>query len=372
MSADGRSDFEAVFGPEDATEQGGKANADTAPASDACEQDSARLRALSEEINRQYPPVLEQTALLLYELDPERLQVQWYVTPEDFAHALRYFPGEPAGLRQVLRLCRLEADGRDEVVDRAVTLASASTLQGQQRFAPEQTGAQYLCELGLESGDGGWLMLVRSNRVRLAGERFQPAVLGPAFEGAQAQSPGPGMSAAPHEQEELRVEAALASKGEPLYPVFPNPRAADDPRHLVLSTSARFRAAGLVEHGQVRGQGTLAAYELPDMPPPVLPSSPQLLQSADDGSMSRYDPRAALSSAALRGPVHEQPGIDVQAELLVEGRAAPETWVELFGLTIRVGEDGRFSIRRPVSDPLVLSLALGGHGATKPGDSEQG
>jgi hypothetical protein len=97
-----------------------------------------------------------------------------------------------------------------------------------------------------------------------------------------------------------------------------------------------------------------------------------LSEFADDQSMPRYDPRAAFSSAALQGSGGERSELEVEAELIIQGRAAPSTQIELFDVKIRVGEDGRFSIRRPVADPLILSLALARYPTEASGETDQG
>ena len=74
------------------------------------------LCTLAKEISREFEPRLEQTALVLYGRDPEHLQAQWYVTPQTLAEARGLFPGDGSDLRQVLRLCRLDQDGRGEVI----------------------------------------------------------------------------------------------------------------------------------------------------------------------------------------------------------------------------------------------------------------
>jgi hypothetical protein len=94
-------------------------------------------------------------------------------------------------------------------------------------------------------------------------------------------------------------------------------------------------------------------------------------QSASDASLPRYDPRAALSSAALRGSVGKLAELDMRAELVVHGRARPGALIDLFGLSIRVGEDGLFSVRCSVADPKILSLALHGHPAALPAGRER-
>lgn len=383
MSKGERLDYGASLGPEDNLENPEEMRERIAPFREGSEPEHERLRTLAEEINRQLSPRIEQTTLLLYELDPERLQAQWYVTQDDFARVRAVFPGEPADLRQALRLCRLDSEGRAEVVERAVTAASCETLQGYQRFAPDQVDAEYECELGLESAGGGWVMLVRSNRVRLAGRDIPPggisAELGrrqaPAQRGERTEG-GDGFG-------EPRVEPALAAEGEVLYPVFPHPGSVDRDSGIRPALEDRARAEGSnkgsarslperAEEGRVRGQGggadAVSGSDWSEMPPPLLPSTWN--QSPADGSIPRYDPRAALSSSALRGSVRMQAELDVDAELVVRGQAAPDTLIDLFGLSVRTRKDGRFSISRPVSDPLVLSLALGGQLEANSDDSK--
>lgn len=358
----------------------------TQPASNDREPDLERLRALSLEINRRFPPRLDHTVLVLYDLDPEHLQVQWSILAEDLAKACGAFPCGPADLRQVLRLCRLDGEGRAEVVDRDVTMASASTLHGHRCLAPEEPDAEYECELGLESTDGGWLMLVRSNRVRLAGPK--PMEQGDAEEADRAHTLGAeGEGSADLDKLGRRqVEPALAADGESLYPVFPSPSTADDVPAAWLEVAISRSGADAPENlgteappnsgersypppGPV--QSVPPAHDSAAMPPPLLPSTQHLAQSPSDTSLPRYDPRAALSSAALHGAAGKPAELDMQAELVVQGCARPGALIDLFGLSIRVGEDGLFSVRCPIADPVILSLALGGHPAAPPRGPEQ-
>jgi len=127
--------------------------------------DAQALRALAEEISCEAAPQLEETALVLYDRDPEYLQAQWYVTSETLAEARRLFPGNGSGLRRVLRLCRLDQDGRTEIVASISQGSGALESAGEDSFALPGDSAEYSCELGLESDTGGWLLLARSNRV---------------------------------------------------------------------------------------------------------------------------------------------------------------------------------------------------------------
>lgn len=186
--------------------------------------DAQALRALAEEISCEAAPQLEETALVLYDRDPEYLQAQWYVTSETLAEARRLFPGNGSGLRRVLRLCRLDQDGRTEIVASISQGSGALESAGEDSFALPGDSAEYSCELGLESDTGGWLLLARSNRVRSGGRwQLSPSRAAPATDNPQARNISFAASEQPREIEDMLVEAALAACGSPLHPAFPNP-----------------------------------------------------------------------------------------------------------------------------------------------------
>jgi len=195
----------------------------------ASESDSQALHTLAEEIAQEFAPRLEQTAVVLYDRDPGYLQAQWCVTPQALAEARRLFPGGAAGLHQVLHLCRLDRDGGTQVVASVPQDSDASEGAGEDGFALPGDGAEYRCELGLESDTGGWLLLARSNRVRLAGRQRSPSRTTPVPDDPQARNAPPATAEEPSESGDIPVEAALAAVGEPLYPVFPNLESDDAP-----------------------------------------------------------------------------------------------------------------------------------------------
>ncbi len=236
------------------------------------ESDSQVLRTLSEEIAREFAPRLEQTTLVLYDRDPEHLQAQWYVTPQALAEARCLFPGNGTGLRQVLRLCRLDQDGETEVV--ASTPQGPGTSEGvdQYDFALRGDGAEYICELGLESDTGGWLLLARSNRVRLGDPHLPASRITPVPDDARAQDTAHEMTEGPDKAEDIFVEPALAAVGEPLHPVFPNlePDDAPPPEHSALSEKALGRTQprdGRLESPPGTPQGPALSLEQDGAPP---------------------------------------------------------------------------------------------------------
>jgi hypothetical protein len=308
---------------------------------------------------------------VLYDRDPEHLQAQWYVTAEELAQARRLFSAPGSDLRQVLRLCRLDQDGRAEVVASAPQGPGDSQGEGQDTFFLQGDGADYQCELGLESRDGGWLLLARSNRICLRDRNLSPPRTAPGMDAAEV--PGPAGRGESRESPGLPVEPALAAFGGPLFPVFPNlePEEAPTGEGPPPWKDERGQASALDRNSQPPAgvalhpapeQGILPSappdFDLAAMPPPLLPSTPA--PQRPPGLLGvLYDPRAALSSAALQGVEPQEADIEIHAELILYGHARPGSRIDLFGHRLQVGADGRFSFRRSVEDPLLLSLVLG-------------
>jgi len=161
------------------------------PDGQVSESDAQALRTLAEEISHAAVPRLEETALVLYDRDPGYLQAQWSVTPQALAEARRWFPSDGSDLRQVLRLCRLDQDGRAEVVATSPQGFGASEETSEEGFAVPGDGAEYSCEVGLESDAGGWLLLARSNRVRSGDRRLSPSGIVPAPDNPRTRNPAP-------------------------------------------------------------------------------------------------------------------------------------------------------------------------------------
>jgi hypothetical protein len=83
--------------------------------------------------------------------------------------------------------------------------------------------------------------------------------------------------------------------------------------------------------------------------------------------MPTFDPREALSSGVFLS-VGGAADLEIHAELHVWGRAAPGSLIDVFGRQVRVGEDGRFSLRRSLDDPGLVARALVAEG-TEPGSA---
>ncbi|MCG6861371.1 MAG: DUF4912 domain-containing protein [Chromatiaceae bacterium] len=376
MSADRIPDFGSAFGHADEVEEAAEPAFGSDTVADGAELEARGLSAVAAEISRVFAPQLEHTALVLYDRDPEHLQAQWYVTPEELAQARSLFPGDGTGLRQVLRLCRLDQDGKAEVAESVPQGSAGSEGEGQQGFALSGDSAEYECELGLESEDGGWILLARSGRVRLANRSLPPPPRAPEPSRTGPEDAFRSQAPTPIELDGVKVDAALAAVGEPLYPVFPDLELEDSPpaasfapmKKAYRDFQARDRRTEIPHRppeSRVPHQETVPGLpleaDLATMPPPLLPSSPDLGAPAADIPGALYDPRAALSSASLRGVQPQWGDIEIRAELIVQGRAPPRSTIELFGHPVTVGEDGRFYVRRPIEDQSLLSLVIGGH-----------
>jgi hypothetical protein len=334
MSPDGpssRHEREEAFGADQSQTPGPAPLADPDPR----DPDAAALRAVAEAIVKEFPLVSEDSALVLYEVDPEHLQAQWQLNARDLERARGLFPSEArAAVRAELRLRRIRADHAAELVTSVPCNLAAPDFAAGARFSLRNDTAQYETELGLASEDGGWVALVRSNRTRL------PPLVPEGFPKGEGA-----------------VESALAAVGHPLHPVFPNPLdLGEDPTGPEASraTSASFAStAGEAESARV-GEVSTQPGEWARLPPPLLPSS--VPEGQQDFPL--YDPRTALSSRAIQDLPAADGDLVLQAELLIYGRATPGQEIGLFGHRLQVGPKGYFFLRRAVDDPGILELAL--------------
>ncbi|MGA7982010.1 MAG: hypothetical protein WCA32_17520 [Chromatiaceae bacterium] len=370
----------------------GEGDAVDAKAPELLDPDTAALRAVAEETSDQFPLVYEQSALILYEVDPEHLQAQWQLNPRDVERARHLFPRDAEEIHAELRLRRIRGDGSAELVTSVPCDLAGPHYSAGARFSLRNDAADYEAELGLASASGGWVALERSNRTQLpplisqgitesaasierslANRRAPGGTVEPGdgagrfeeppYTGAAVGEPGEKAAASetPHRGAESRldgpVEPALAAEGQPLHPVFPNPLAKDT-RTGGAGTEgdapdAKGADAQAVEASAPVPRATdLGAWA--ELPPPLLPST-----AAEGMSESLlYDPRTALSSHSLDRAAALEEDLEVQAELVIYGRAAPGRVIDLYGHSLQVGSNGHFFLRHPIHDPAVLALAL--------------
>jgi hypothetical protein len=360
-------------------------------AADPLEPGPAELKAVAEEIRREFPLVLERSGLIIYDVDPHHLQAQWQLSADDLARAQSSFPAGGHKIGLLLRLRRLLPDGTMEEVASLSRKAGTAGLQGQALFEVQEVDAAYQAELGLASEDGGWLLLERSNQLQPARSvrvSVRPRVVGQATAVPVHREPwdqgGDSLAeAVPIEgritlremdressaegsvaDRESVVEPALAASSAPLEPVFPLPIQVG--RLAPIPPSERkgpFAWEDATPGPASEQPWNLQAPQAPaaggenaswaDLPPPLLPST-----QPPEGADHVYDPRGALSSRELSGNRATSAALEVHAELRIWGRASPGSTIDLFGVTVRVGADGYFSLRRYLEDPALVSRAL--------------
>jgi hypothetical protein len=324
------------------------------------EPDAVRtgLQEVAAEIEREFPRLTERTCLVLLDVDPGQLQAQWQIAPADLAEATAAFPASATGVRLQLRLW--PAGAGHEQPPTALFSPSSPTAgqEGSARLRVDGLGAEYQAELGLTSDDGGWLLLARSNRVRLPRPAAQPAQL-PRAANAPATGRVPsrrdlgGTASPPAPGPPLAVDPTLADSGVGLRPVFPNP-ARDGGR----GPSGPFPRVNTGLEPISRGA------ESTPLPPGRASRADE--QTGRDYTLPLFpdqDPNRAVSSPELSRRGREPPRLELHAELLVYGTAEPGSVVRLFGRDLRVGAGGRFFVRHALNgsslpEALVTDSAL--------------
>lgn len=242
-------------------------------------------------------PLLERgTRLVLADAETNALRAFWHLSGDDLIPALAGFAHGGVKPVLVLRLRRLHAGGAMPVQEIPLYLRGP-TDQGEQVFSVEAQPARYDAELGLSDTAGGWVMLARSNALDHAARvdvRLVPV------ENLGASDPTRRVPATPPEPAPL----APAPEGTP----SPQPQ-----------------------------EGTA--------PPPR--SLAEQRSSASPSEPLRY------GHLAPRGTE-----LSIEAELRINGCAAPGSEIDLFGHPYRVGPGGRFQLVIRVDDRDLIKRAF--------------
>jgi hypothetical protein len=301
----------------------------------------ARLRAVAEAIEREFPLAVRQTLLRLFDLDPDQLQAQWQVEPERLVQARGAFPVGLTGVRPRLRLLRPEAGAAAREVAALSLPDDAASLGGVARFlAAGGPGVFYQAELGLASPEGGWVLLARSNLASLP-----PA---PRLNLPPGRGKGPGawdrrMAPAPAilPTPDPIQDPTLAATGLPLSPVFPQPVvAASRPAASAWASQSPvwpIQGEGLkaIPLVIVRDQGSPPdrrqrdpGARPPSDPPPV--AAPAVCPGGEGAlsCCSAFDPRGTRSSLGARSSqVPTSPGPVLGADGLPDAvRSGAHLW----------------------------------------------
>ncbi|QIK38152.1 hypothetical protein GWK36_09350 [Caldichromatium japonicum] len=246
---------------------------------------------------RPFPLAPQSRPLRLYPGASGELRVHWRLSGDLLMHYRPYFPAADGPLTAVLRLWHLHADGpADLCAERDLSLMRFGGA-GELAFAVGDAPGPFQAELGLINPQGGWLALVRSNRL------------------LHAQSIGlEGLGPPPPRLEPL---------ASPVIPPAPEPMSGRDPMEAE------------------------AAQPVPAQDRPrVQPAAP---------GQGRV-PITGYGSVRLATP-----GPVIEAELCIRGWGPPETEINLFGHRYRLGPGGRFQFSIRLDDPELIGQILARH-----------
>ncbi len=325
----------------------------TAP-SGAADFAPEELRAISRDLSEQFPIPIETTELVLMDVDPRHVHAYWHITPADLAAAKTNANHEADETALTLRLYDLSPGQPGGPPPHEPVDIPVQGLENHWHVELWQDAKNYMAELGLRMPDGRLTLLARSNHVQMPQEGQSPGQPAPQAH----ESPHAPATARRVETAESALSApdvvvpdpTLTKTGSALPPTFPNTDSSDVP------------APGI--GGQADAIPTLSAGPEGSLPPvrthgPVSTGSPS--QGMAERGTSPGVRAETYSSSTLARPAE----FEIHAELHIYGRGTPGGQIELFGQQVPLGPDGRFSLRRPLSDPWS---ALGLF-PDKPGDT---
>ncbi len=308
----------------------------------AVEESLARadLRAISDEIAKEFPLTGERSRVVLMDVDPYWLHAYWNLCPESLQRAQADFAAAGQKIHLVLRFRELSDQEAD--VHHSGTLPLEAFDQelwdarGRVEVEVRGGGGRYQAELGLTAADGGWRSLAHSNSVQMppAGPFPEPgmATLNIAAElplEDTAEEGGNSLASVITEGLPMADDPSLrAGPAEVLEPEFPNPASLE-------------RAPA----------GQLAVLQR--VGPEVSPAPDVYFEAAgfpDLAATAKCFSSAALSSSALGE-------LEIHSELHIHGRARPGRELFLFGRRIPLASEGTFDVRR-VLDPESLLQPL--------------
>lgn len=125
------------------------------------------LHQISEEISRLFPPPLENTEIVLYEIDPFHAHTFWHVRYDEMEAARRSLGQEGEHAALLLRfydVTLIDFDGFNAHYSFDVAVHS---LRSNYYVDFWESGRAYIVDIGLRTHDGRFVTLARSNHVEL-------------------------------------------------------------------------------------------------------------------------------------------------------------------------------------------------------------
>ena len=322
------------------------------------------------------------TRLTLVEIEPHWVHAYWEITVEDHAKAVKLCGAQAEQAAWVLRFydvsgVRFDGANARDTFDVPVDLSA-----GNWYVNLWAGGKSYCAEIGLRAPDGAFAAVIRSGVVDVPADAESPhletewmkveAASGktkPALE--PLPQPAPSASTAteiisappqtPPDENPAPVETAsppavtAGPEESPLPTVAPPPAGA--PAGL---NDTDFRYAQLLEPpGPGDNYASHATAETFAPAPHDTPPSGQPAEAQEMSPSSHSVGRFGTSSGAF-GETGPSPSIklELNADIIIYGRAAPGQTVEVCGRMVRVNADGTFSVRMAL--PLANGDASGG------------
>lgn len=306
----------------------------------------------------------------------------WHLSGDDLIPVAAGFGRDGPKPVPVLRLRRLHA-GEPTLVQEVTLQLRGPSGHGEQVFSVDARPARYDAELGLSDAAGGWVMLARSNVLDHGARvdvRFSTveSIRAPSDRLIEAPAPAATPQNDPPKSRSAATPSLQARE-------LPNATAfvPEQPGIRVVDVLAR-RRAGLDlqpgrEPGLVPDREATPSARTPEQPdradqspsrPPdsdseVLPPRDAESASQSEGTIPEpaRSPERRSNASPTAPMLYGQPtpgGTEllIEAELRVNGCAAPGSLIDLFGHPYRVGPGGRFQLVIRVDDPELIRRAF--------------
>ncbi|QVL49575.1 MAG: hypothetical protein KFB96_03450 [Thiocapsa sp.] len=309
------------------------------------------------------------------------LCVFWHLSGDDLIPVAAGFARDGPKPVPVLRLRRLHA-GEPTLVQEVTLQLRGPSGHGEQVFSVDARPARYDAELGLSDAAGGWVMLARSNVLDHGARvdvRFSTVERIGAPSDRLIEAPAPAATRRTDPPKSGSAATSSSTAREPL-----------GARSVVPEQTGIRAVDVLARRGERLDLGTVRVSDpVPDREPRPAAEIPEQLDRSGqspnrhpdsaEAPPSRDAVSAAQSDVAMPQPAHAAerrsspsptapmrygqptPGaaeLLIEAELRVNGCAAPGSLIDLFGHPYRVGPGGRFQLVIRVDDPELIRRAF--------------
>jgi hypothetical protein len=129
--------------------------------------DPKELHRVSEEISRIFPPPIENTEIVFYEIDPFHAHVFWHVRLDAMEEARRSLGREGGHAALLLRFYDVTLINFDGSNARSSFDVAVHSLRSNYYADFWESGRAYIVDIGLKTHDGRFLTLARSNHIEL-------------------------------------------------------------------------------------------------------------------------------------------------------------------------------------------------------------